>query len=86
MKRKASYSGQESHRPAPKKARIVAGMRARSPAQKSKRRIQNTHHKSKLRKDAKAVLEVVRGTSAQEVAIFASKRYNILQLPLIIPD
>lgn len=78
MKRKAPYSGQESHRPTPKKARIVAGMRVRSPAQKSKRRIQNTHLKSKFRKDAKAALEAERVRSAKEVATLVIKRYNIL--------
>jgi hypothetical protein len=78
MKRKAPSSGQESHHPTSKKARVIAGMRVRSPAQKLMRRIQNTHRRSKFRKDAKAALEAERGRSAEEIATLGIKRYNIL--------
>ena len=85
-KRRAPYPDEETHRLTPKKARVVSGRRFRNPRQKSRYQVQNTHHKSKLRKHAKAVLEAERGRSAEEFATLAIKRYNILQLRLIIPD
>lgn len=84
-KRRAPYPGEETHRLTPNKARVVSRRRVRNPRQKSRHQVQNTHHKSKLRKDANAALEAERGRSAKEIVILAIKRYNVLQLLLIIP-
>ena len=84
-KRKApSYPGEDRQQSLPKKARIVAGQRVRSPQQKSKHRIRNAQRMSKYRKDASATLESQRARSAEEVATVTMERYSILQLQLIV--
>ena len=74
-KRKAPNPDQDHHRPSPKKARIVAGQRVRSPQQRYKRRIQHTQITSAHRKDARAKLESDRTRLAEEAASLADQRY-----------
>jgi len=67
-KQKAPHPDQDHHCLSPKKARIMAGQRVRSPQQKYKRRIQNTQIVSTRRKDTRAKLESNRTRLVEEAA------------------
>ena len=73
---KAPHPDQDHHRLSPKKARIVAGQRVRSPQQKYKRHIQNTQIVSTRRKDARAKLESNRTRLVEEAVTLAEQRYK----------
>jgi hypothetical protein len=76
-KRKAPNPDQDQHRPTPKKARIVAGQRVRSPQQKFTRRIQSAQIMSTRREAARGKLESNRTRLAEEAAALAEQRYKL---------